>query len=321
MHTGVGLAWKRLARGIALALLLCGSAAASGACGQAVPSTSGAVLDDLGRTVSVENPAQRIVSLAPSNTELLFALGLGDRLVGVTAYCDYPPEALDKESVGDFSTPDLERVLALQPDLVVAASIHEADTIPALERSGLTVVALAPATLDDMLNDIRLLGELTGCTEEASLLAGALAARIEAVTTKAAGAGQEPRVLHITWHEPIWTVGSATTTQELIDRAGGTNIYGHALTGHAIVELESVVGANPEIIVASAGHGEAQDKPFDWAMNEPRLAGTAARQNGRVYSINADWVSRNGPRIVDALECYAYYLHPDLFPRPEGGDE
>jgi len=129
-----------------LVLLLLSIALILAACSPVNPTSTGALVDDLGRSVDIEGIPQRIVSLDPSNTEILFALGLGDKVVGVTEFCSYPAEVLDKGKVGGFSTPDIEKIIALQPDLILAGSIHAKEIIPALEERGLTVFALAPKT-------------------------------------------------------------------------------------------------------------------------------------------------------------------------------
>ncbi len=139
------------------------------------PPVTGTLTDDLGREVRLEGIPQRIISLAPSNTEILFALGLEDRVVGVTEFCDYPEAAKVKPKVGGFSTVDIERIVALEPDLILAGSIHEAKIIPRLEQLDLTVVALAPKTLDRVLANISLVGEITGQSDEANRLIDSLA--------------------------------------------------------------------------------------------------------------------------------------------------
>ncbi len=137
-------------------------------------SSPGTFTDDLGREVSIESIPQRIVSLAPSNTEILFALGLEDKLVGVTRFCNYPEAAKDKPKIGGFSDVDIERTVALEPDLILATAIHDKTVIPALEKVGLTVFALAPDTLDEVLADITLVGKVTGRSQEASQLVASL---------------------------------------------------------------------------------------------------------------------------------------------------
>jgi len=274
----------------------------------------GGVTDQLGRTVELDGVPQRIISLAPGNTEILFALGLGDRVVGVTEYCNYPEAAKDKEAIGGFSTVDLERVVTLSPDLILATSMHEEETLPALENRGLTVFALVPTTLDEVLEAISLVGEITGKAEEAAGLVNDMKERISAVTEKTDGLSPDhrPRVFFITWHDPLMTPGSETRHDELIQMAGGVNIA-RDLSGYADISLEAVVKANPEVIIAGVGMGTGEDLPAQFIRTEPRLGGTDARQNGRVYEIDTDLEGRPGPRIVDALEEFARFIHPELF--------
>lgn len=280
-------------------------------------STPGDIVDDLGRSVTVAEVPELIVSLAPSCTEILFALGLGDQVVGVTEYCDYPEEATKKEVVGGFSTVDLEKVAAADPDIIFAAAIHEAETIPALENLGYTVVALAPETINGVLNNITLVGDITGKKKEASDLVEDMRQRIETITnvTDTLSQDEKPWALYVTWHEPIYTAGSGTFIQDLIEQAGGINIA-HDISGHSTISLEDVVGRNPGVILASTGHGSAENAPFDWAKTNDELAATDARENDRVYQVDADLASRGGPRIVEGLEWFAHFLHPDKFSAP-----
>ena len=287
------------------------------ACSPANPTPSGGVVDDLGRSVNIEKIPQRIVSLAPSNTEILFVLGLGEKVVGVTEYCNYPPEALDKEKVGGFSTPDIEKVIALQPDLIFAADIHKEEVIPALEDKGLIVFALAPENLDGILEDIQVVGTITGKEEEASELVNRMGNRVKAITDKTEKLQERPRVFYITWHDPLKTIGTGTFIHELIEKAGGVNIF-QDITDHKAVDIELVIVRNPDIIIACTGHGEAEGKPFEWAKNEPRLQAIEARRDDRIHQIDADLVGRSGPRIVDALEWFAYFIHPEIFDEPGG---
>jgi iron complex transport system substrate-binding protein len=272
------------------------------------------VTDQLGRTVNLDKIPQRIISLAPGNTEILFALGLADRVVAVTDYCDYPPEVEEKPSIGGFSTPNIEQVVAYSPDLVLATAIHEKKVVPQLEGRGLTVFVLAPKTLDDVLEAITLVGKVTGKEEEASQLAGEMQKRIEAVTEKTANLAQEqrPRVFYLSWHDPLITAGSGTILDELIEKAGGTNIA-RELTGYAEISLEAVIEANPEVMIAGVGMGTGDDLPLQLIKTESRLRNTDARRHNRVYAIHVDLTGRFGPRIVDGLEKFAEFIHPELF--------
>ena len=158
-------------------------------------------IDQLGRTVALDKVPERIVSLAPSNTEIVFALGLADRLVAVTDFCDYPPEVETKPSIGGFTTPNIEEIIALSPDLILATSIHEKRIIPQLEERGVTVFTLDPKTLDEVLEAITLVGEVTGKGEKASRLVAEMQSRIKVVTDRTDGIpeNQRPRTFSPHW--------------------------------------------------------------------------------------------------------------------------
>ena len=269
----------------------------------------GTFVDDLGRPVTIEGIPQRIISLAPSNTEILFALGLGERVVGVTDYCDYPPEALDKEKIGGYDTPAIEKIVALNPDLILAAHGIPIDVINTLEGLGLTLFGIESTDLDDLLNDIRTVGKITGKEEEANALTSEMGSRIAAVTDATLELEARPRVTYIVWHDPLWTAGSGTFIHELIEKAGGVNIC-QDITGYATISIEEVVARNPEVIIAS-------ELSYEWARNETLLENTEARQNNRIYQGDDDLVQRPGPRLVTGLEWFAHFIHPEIFEEPE----
>ena len=283
---------------------------------EALPGT---FIDGLGRTVNIEEVPETIISLAPSNTEILYALGLEDKLVGVTEYCDYPPEAQDKPKIGGFSTVDIEIVVEIQPDLILAANKHKDDIIPALEGLGLTVFALDPKTLDEVLESITLVGEITGEEEAASLLVAEMSNRIEAVTdeTDNLPEAQRLRVFYVTWHDPLMTVGSGALHNELIQQAGGTNIFQDLTENYPKISLEAVIEANPQVIITGISMGSGEDLPFQFISTEPRLEDVDARINNRISAITNDLVSRSGPRTVDALEQLAEMIHPEIFGEAE----
>jgi len=272
------------------------------------------VTDQLGRVVKLDKVPERIISLAPSNTEILFVLGLADKVVAVTDYCNFPPEAQAKPKIGGFTTTNIEQVVVLSPDLVLATEIHEARIIPSLEGKGLTVFALAPKTLGEILEAIALVGEITGKEEEASQLVAEMRSRIKVVTDKTDNMpeAQRPRVFYITWHDPLMAPGAETRHNELIRMAGGTNIA-RDLTGYAAISLEAVIEANPQVIIAGVGMGSGEDLTFRYVETEPRLKSVDACINHRVYKIDVDLAGRPGPRIVMALEKFAEFIHPELF--------
>src|SRR4030042_2179968 len=203
---------------------------------------AGNIVCGLGRQVMISAVPQRVVSLAPSNTEILFALGLADKVVGVTEYCNYPEAAKTKPKVGGFSTVDIEKVVSLRPDLVLATRIHDKTIIPSLENLGITVVALTPKSLNEVLESIKLAGKITGQDEEASGLVKELDKRITAIVdeTQKLAPDQRPRVFYVTWHDPLMTAGTGTLSNDVISQAGGQNIASD-ITGAKTIALENAL--------------------------------------------------------------------------------
>ena len=273
------------------------------------------VTDQTGREVRIENAPQRIVSLAPGNTEIVYALGLEEKLIGVTEFCNYPEAAKDKPQVGGFSTVDIEKVVETQPDLILAASIHKEEVIPRLEGLGLTVLALAPKTLDEVLDAITLVGRCASEQEETAQLANGLRERIKTITDKTENLTQadRPNVFYIVWHDPLMTVGPDTRIHQLIELAGGANIAQDLGEEYPTMSLEAVIMADPQIIIAGGGMGEGANLPYEFVLTEKRFSGVEARINNRIYEIDTDLVGRPGPRIVDGLEQLARMIHPELF--------
>lgn len=283
-----------------------------------LPSFPLTIVDDLGREVEIEKLPQRIISLAPSNTEILFALGLEDRIVGVTQYCNYPEAAKGKPRVAGYSTPDIEKVVDREPDLVLAESIHEKTVLPALENVGLTVIVMSAKSLDTVLRDITLVGQIMGKSKAAAQLVDDLSDRIEAVTAKTKGltAEERPRVLYVCWHDPIWTLGSETFLDDLIQKAGGVNIFADDFKKSRVVSPEAVVDRNPQVIIIS-GMAATRNLVYNSMKQDSRLSVVEAMVKGHVYQIDGDIIERPGPRIVDGLELVAKFIHPDIFGTPE----
>jgi iron complex transport system substrate-binding protein len=273
------------------------------------------IIDGLGREVIVEKEPQKIVSLAPSNTEILFDLGLGDRVCGVTEYCDYPAEALTKERVGGYSNVDVEKVVAINPDLILAEDLHKAEVIPALEKLGFTVVALVPHNLKEIADSIKLIGMITDTEERADQIVDDMEQRVKAITDVTGGLGEEKKikVLYVIWHEPIRSVGINTGIHELIEKAGGINIAGFAGEGWPTISLEEIISINPQVVIVNVEDYEGGDVSLQAILKDSRLAGVDAFINGRVYGINADLTNRPTPRIVEGLELIARMIHPELF--------
>ena len=302
---------------LALAMvMLIGIALSAAACSTGNSTTSNdsmQITDQLGRTVTFNSTPQRIISLAPANTEILFALGLGDRVVGDTTYCDFPAAAQNVSKIGGFSDPNIERIIELNPDVVFAAPIDEATVITQLEVSKIKVVVLAPTTINETYAAIELIGNVTGVQKTADTLVESMKTRINAVTSLVANLSDDerPNVFYIVWNDPLMSAGDDTLPGQLIELAGGKNIFAN-LSGYQNVDPESVLAGDPQVIIVGTSMGTGGDAPFQWAQNDSLLQGTEAYKEGKILSINTDLTGRYGPRIVDALEEMFQKIHPDL---------
>ncbi len=266
------------------------------------------ILDDAGRTVTLAAPPARIVTSAPSATELAFALGLGDAVVAVDKYSNYPPEAASKASIGSYIEPDLEAIVGARPDLVVVTGVHLAELVPALEARDIPTVVLDARNIEGVYADLLLLGRATGRREQAETLVDALRARVAAVERAIAGA--EPVRTFYEIDPTLYTAGPGTFIDDLIRRAGGTNVAAGAATAYPQLSAEEVVAADPEAIILA---DEAAGVSPDAVRARSGWAGVSAVRSGRIAVLDPDIGSRPGPRIVDALEAIARILHPDRF--------
>jgi iron complex transport system substrate-binding protein len=256
--------------------------------------------------VTVEKAPERIVSLAPANTELLFALGLGDRVVGVTSYDDYPPEVADIPKVGDFAGPNLEAVAAADPDLVLVTLGVQEDMVAKLEDLGATVVAIDPQSLTGLFNDFRKVGAVTGTPAHAEQLLLALQLQISEV--RKAVSGEKPVTAFVEiGQNPLFTVGQGTLLNELIGIAGGTNVVEE--NGYVPYSVEQVVKADPDVYLAT--HSSATD--IETVAQRAGYEDLSAVKNGRVVILDDNLTSRPGPRIAEGLRLIAEGLHPEAF--------
>ncbi|MGI6549957.1 MAG: ABC transporter substrate-binding protein [Syntrophomonadales bacterium] len=264
--------------------------------------------DDLGRQVTIEKEPQRIVSLSPSNTEILYAIGLDSRVAGVTTYCNYPAAAGQCKKIGGFSDPNLEMIVALDPDLVVVESIHRLQ-IPALEEAGIPVLALEPERLEDISGAVEMIGRATGKQREAKRLADDIREKIEQVRNAVAGDSYRPLVYYEVWHEPLMTVGPGTLIDDLITACGGFNLAGDAATHYPELSAEIVILRNPDIIVYQESHGVPASNPMNRGSGWQSIK---AIQNGQVTKVDPDIFNRAGPRIIRALDELLSIIHPEI---------
>lgn len=299
--------------GLSLALAGCagGEASGGGGDGSALPPAEGD---------TAERPP-RIVSLAPSHTEILFALGAGGDVVAVTVEDDHPPAVAELPRVGGMTsdTLDLERVLAARPTVVIALAHDQQEAVAALRRLEVEVEVIPAESLADLFEAVRRLGAITGREEAAEELAGRLRQRVEAVRRAVAGVpeGRRPRVFYEVWDRPLMTAGPETFVSELIETAGGRNVFADAGTLYPRVSPEAVIRRDPEVILAPDRHGEPVSAGE--LARRPGWEVISAVRRGRVHTVDGDLVSRPGPRLVEALETVARLLHPERFPgSPDG---
>ena len=285
------------------------------ACGAVLPSSGNLTLTDgLGREVKLNGPAQHVVSLAPSNTEILFAIGAGGQVVGRDALSDFPAEAKNLTDIGStFDALNTEQIVSLKPDLVLAAEINTPEQVKQLEALGLTVYYLKnPLTLEEMYGNLGIVGQLTGHEKEAAALTESLKARVAAVDQKIAPISSRPNVfyeLDATDPAKPYTAGKGTFITQLIERAGGHNIAAD-IDGYPQLSLEQVVAADPSfIILGDSAYGIT---PESIAVR-PGWENLSAVKNSKVFPFDDNLVSRPGPRLVDALEGLAKLLRPELF--------
>ncbi len=252
---------------------------------------------------------KRIVSLAPSVTETIFALGLGDRLVGVTTYCDYPPEAQKLPKIGDFMNPSLEAVMAQRPDLVIGVA-RATDPVRAreMERLGLKLLLVPLTNFGDILDSIRTISRRLGSGAAGEKLAAKIRAEVDDVKKRVAPARRRP-VLLVVGYQPLIAVGGRNFIDELITLAGGKNIAGDAAQPWLNLPDEYVVARAPEVVI-EAGMGSEREKfPKRWGD----LKSVPAVREGRIYPYPSDKILRPGPRFGAALSELARLIHPECF--------
>ncbi len=276
--------------------------------------------DDLGHTVKLTAYPQKIASLAPGCTEMLFAVGAGDKVKGVTSYCDYPynfsawVEAGNMSLVGGFSTANEEAIMTIGPDLIVASGDLDNSTLTSLENKGYTSLAYASDNLNAILNNLLIIGKVTNNAATAQNLVVDLQARINNVANTLSNAHTSSvKVYFELWNDPLMSIGPGTFIDNLITLAGGQNIFSDSKLSWPEVSSDSIISKQPDVIICvSMSSNVAADVGSRAGWNTiPAVA------NGRIYTITDDnMFMRPGPRLVDALEMMAHYLHPDIFPLP-----
>ncbi len=271
--------------------------------------------DATGKVHEFAAPVDTIISLAPSITEILYAIGAGDNLVGRTDFCNYPAAVFEVDSFGGYPEPSWEMIVAADVDVVLVADLTTDDKVDWLRDHGVRVFKTKPLTFDDVMTDILAISKIAGCDAQAAELVDGLRDRIAQVQTIVATipADERPKVLNMSWHDPIFTAGQGTYIDAAITMAGGINVFGD-LPGHPQVDTEAAVAADPDVITIFTYDITQTSVAYEWVTSaDSHFKETQAYLNERTFEIDSDLASRGGPRLVDALEEFARILHPDLF--------
>jgi iron complex transport system substrate-binding protein len=275
-----------------------------------IPSWPRTFKDALGRQIDLESSPRRIVALAPSITEILYYLGLGDSVAGVPDFSYYPPEALEKPRVGSYVDPNIERIISLSPDLVIGTKDGNLPgPVYLLEQAGIPVYVVNPRTIRDIISTIDEIGDLCGVPEKAHQLVNKLNERLESIQN-AVASGQRPMVFLQINISPIMTVNKNTTHNDIINQAGGINMSADEPMTYPRISIEEVISKKPDIILISSMErgGEFEKERKDWM----KWTSIPAVKNKRVYLIDSDLIDRPSQRIIDGLEAMARLIHPEV---------
>ncbi len=266
-------------------------------------------VDDTGRKLYVSQVPKRVVSLAPSITEMLFAIGAGDAVVGVTEWCDYPPEARTRPRVWD-SRPNLEAILALRPDLVLTAAAVRNDEMDTLRRTKIPVFTMEAHSLERVYAHIQTLGRMLDRVQAADALVHAMRTDVRHIVEKT-GSVPKPRVLYVLYHQPFITVGPGSVIHQLLGMAGADNVAKDADDAYPRLSMEVVLWKDPQILLFPSrdGTGSSESALAQWTQWNT----IAAVKNKRLHFVPWALVSRPGPRIVQGLAALARVIHPDVF--------
>ena len=289
-----------------LSLFACSNRANENASSQ---TATRAVTDEAGRRVLLPQRIDRIISLAPNLTEIVYAVGAGDRLVGDTEYCDYPAEARSVAKIGDTMNPSVERIIALKPQIVLVSTASQLEAFTnQLSARQIAVYVTDPQSLDDIFRSIQTLGDLLNEHDRAAGMVAGLQKRADAVAA-ATQTAKPVKVFYQVAAEPLYTIGRDAFLTDLIHRAGGISVTADVPGAFPRFSDEAALASKPEAIILATGGsmGEGNATVVTALKNSPAVL------NGRVYRINGDFLSRPGPRLVDGLEQMARALHPEAF--------
>jgi iron complex transport system substrate-binding protein len=277
------------------------------------------ITDDTNYVLNLTGYPKRIVSLAPANTQVIFAVGAGNNVVGVTDFDKYPYnftawiEAGNMSTIGNYYQPAIEPIVALNPDLVVA-SLGSVDAAAQLRDLGYNVLILNPTNLQGILSNMLAIGKATGHDSEAQATVAGLQTRIDAVVNGVKTAATRPKVYHEIWSDPFMSVGNGTFVDDIITLAGGQNIFENATDAYPVVSSEAIIELNPDVMVFPTQMGvESFWGNYSAVAARAGWANINAVKNGKMHTVSGDIIDEPGPRQVDSLEIMAKILHPEIF--------
>ena len=278
------------------------------------------ITDNLDTQVKLDEKPEKIISLAPSMTEMLYSLGLGNKVIGVSNFANYPEEAKQNEKIGSVTDPNVEKIVSLNPDLVLAAGVNKMEYIDRLKNLGIKVAGFDPSSIDETIETMNKVGKLTGeeyLAKEVTAKMSEELEELEGLVENKLENNKRPGVFYEIWHDPLMTAGEGTFIDDLIETAGGKNIGAMAPGSWPQFSLEKLLIENPEVYISSH-HSDAHTFTVEGLKQRPNYNAISAVKNERIHFIKQDVMTRPSPRIVLGLKELVKAVWPDLADEVEG---
>ncbi len=273
-----------------------------------------ALLDDLDEKIVMEEKPEKIISLSPNTTEILFAVGAGDNVIGVTTFADYPEKATKVEKIGTITEPNIEKIITMEPDLVIAASVNKIETVERLKELNIKVAGFSSDSVEIAIENIQKIGLLTGNQEKADQIAIDMKNKIDLIKNlveEHLKTNEKPKVFYELWNDPLFTAGKNNFVDDLIQMAGGTNIGRLAEGQWPQYSLEKLLMEDPEVYI-STPHSAQMQVSVEAVKSRERFQPISAIQNDRIYIIDANILNRASPRLITGLELVTKAVFPEL---------
>jgi len=270
--------------------------------------------DELGREITIEKEVERIITLAPGMTEVIYALGLEDKLVAVSSACDYPEEALTKDDVGRIDEPNIEKIVSLEPDLVIAESVTKIESLERLSELGMKNIGFKPVSINDTIDMIEDIAYLTSAAEAGAELTSRMDKeyqQLKELVNDELENKERKRVFYEIWSDPLYTAGKGTFIDSLIHDAGGYNVAREAEGSWPTFSLESLIDADPEVYISSA-HSTPNGLTLDELREREIFREISAFKNDRLYLVDQNLVNRPSPRIIEGYKQFIQAIFPEL---------